>query len=73
MALISKKDIYKVDKARNSVHKEVKASYTVFTIDEQRYFQIDTYGTPDRKMKDISSQSIQLELILLMKQAFDIE
>ena len=79
MALISKKDIFKIEKARNNVHKQVKASYTVFTSGDQRYFQIDTYGTPDRKMKDTSSQSIQLdketaeELIFLLKQAFNID
>lgn len=72
MALITKDNIKKLDKDRNSVHNKVRATYTTFTSDGKKYFQIDTYGSPTREIKDKISQSIQLdeetaqELIKLM-------
>lgn len=76
MALITKNNIKKIEKDRNSVHGKVKATYTTFTSDGETYFQIDTYGNPSRKMKDKISQSIQLdeemsyELIRIMTDTF---
>ena len=78
MALITKNNIKRLDKERNSVHDPVRATYTTFTSDEKKYFQIDTYGSSSREMKDKISQSIQIdkemakELIKLMIKAFDI-
>lgn len=78
MALITKNNIKKIDKDRNSVHSKVRATYTVFTSEGEKYFQIDTYGSPTREMKDKISQSIQIdketakELIKLMIDVFDI-
>lgn len=78
MALITKDNIKKIDKDRNCVHNKVKATYTVFTSDGEKYFQIDTYGSPNRELKNKISQSIQLdkesakEIIKLMMDAFDI-
>jgi len=78
MALITKDNIKKLDKERNSVHSKVRATYTTFTSEEKKYFQIDTYGSPTREMKDKISQSIQIdkdtakELIKLMMNIFDI-
>lgn len=78
MALITKDNITKVEKDRNSVHSKVRATYTVFTSNEKKYFQIDTYGSSEREMKDKISQSIQIdketakELIKLMIDVFDI-
>lgn len=72
MALITKDNIKKLDKDRNSVHNKVRATYTTFTSDGKKYFQIDTYGSSTREIKDKISQSIQLdeetaqELIKLM-------
>ena len=72
MALITKDNIKKLDKDRNSVHNKVRATYTTFTSDGKKYFQIDTYGSTTREIKDKISQSIQLdeetaqELIKLM-------
>lgn len=45
---------------RVSVHSAVEATYHVFTIDEETYLQIDTYGAPDRQIPSKVSQSIQL-------------
>lgn len=78
MALITKDNMKKLDKDRNSVHSKVRATYTTFTSDGKKYFQIDTYGSPTREMKDKISQSIQIdkdtakELIKLMMNIFDI-
>ena len=75
MALITKDNIKKLDKERNSVHSKVRATYTTFTSEGKKYFQIDTYGSPTR---DKISQSIQIdkdtakELIKLMMNIFDI-
>lgn len=61
MALITKDNIKKLDKDRNSVHSKVRATYTTFTSDGKKYFQIDTYGSPTREMKNKISQSIQVD------------
>ena len=71
MALITKDNIKKIDKDRNCVH-------TTFTSGGKTYFQIDTYGSPNRELKDKISQSIQVdketakELIKIMMDTFDI-
>ena len=45
-----------------SVHGEVDCTYTVFHgEDGKRYFQVDTYGSPDRKLKGKKSQSLQFD------------
>ncbi|MGN0606612.1 MAG: methionyl-tRNA formyltransferase [Oscillospiraceae bacterium] len=78
MALITKDNIKKGYKDRNSVHSKVRATYTTFTSDGEKYFQIDTYGSSTREMKDKISQSIQVDkdtakvLIRLMIDAFDL-
>lgn len=78
MALITKDNIKKLNKDRNSVHRKVRATYTVFTSGGEKYFQIDTYGSDAREMKDKISQSVQIdkdmakELIKLMIDTFDI-
>lgn len=78
MAFITKDNIKKIDKDRNSVHSKVRATYTTFTSDGKKYFQIDTYGSLTREMKDKISQSIQVdkemakELVKLLLDTFDI-
>ncbi|MCM1270481.1 MAG: methionyl-tRNA formyltransferase [Ruminococcus flavefaciens] len=78
MALITKDNIKKIEKDRNSVHNKVRATYTVFTSGGKKYFQIDTYGSTTRELKNQISQSIQVdedmakELIKLMIDIFDI-
>lgn len=60
MALVRKleKTTLKVEK----VHGEVECTYTAFQAEDgKRYFQVDTYGSPDRKLKGKKSQSIQFD------------
>ncbi len=77
MALITKDNIKKIDKERNSVHNKFRATYTVFTSSGETYFQIDTYGSANREFKGKVSQSIQVdegmakELIRLLKNSFE--
>ena len=61
MALLKVNHISKVDKTRNVVHKPVEATFTTFEEGGERYLQIDTYGSPERKMRDKISQSIQID------------
>lgn len=58
MALIKKLD--KI--SRNaSVQNPVEATYNVLEKDGQRYLQINTYGSPERKAKEVVSQTIQFD------------
>lgn len=62
--IVAKIDIVnmeRVEKERNRVHELARATYTVFMVDGEKYFQIDTYGRSDREMPDKISQSIQLD------------
>ena len=61
MALLKKDYIEKINNMRNSVHKPVQATYTVFEEDGKTIFQIDTYGSPEREMPEKVSQSIQFD------------
>lgn len=61
MALLKTNYILKIDKTRNTIHKPVEATYTVFDEGGKRFFQIDTYGSPERKIPDKISQSIQID------------
>lgn len=45
--------------ARTSVQSPVDAGYTIFRQDGQTYLQIVTYGSSDRKMKGVVSQTVQ--------------
>ncbi len=61
---------------RNSLHKEIGATYSVFGIDDKRIVQIDTYGSADREIPGKKSQTIQLDregaenLFLILKNEF---
>ncbi|RTR33931.1 methionyl-tRNA formyltransferase [Robertmurraya yapensis] len=79
MALINTNKFDKTQKERNSVHKIVASTYTSFTdITGNRYFQIDTYGSEDRKFQGKISQSLQMDketaekLIEVLKREFQI-
>jgi hypothetical protein len=79
MALLKSSKFIRIEKERNSVHKEVDTTYTSFTNNSgEKYFQIDTYGSSDRQFKGKISQSIQLnkraaqELITVLKNEFKI-
>lgn len=75
MALVKKFE--KIEKQRNSIHKEVDCTYTVFNDSlGEKILQLDTYGSSDRKIKGKVSQSIQLdkesaeELVRIIKEEF---
>lgn len=64
------------DKERHSVHEEVECTCVAFVVEGERFFQLETYGSPQRKLKGKVSQSIQLdrgsagELVHLLEQTF---
>lgn len=60
MAKIDVSKMAKIEKTKITVHEEAEATYSVFTKDEERYFQIDTYGAPGRKFVNKVSQTIQI-------------
>ncbi|WEG11144.1 hypothetical protein PU629_13295 [Pullulanibacillus sp. KACC 23026] len=79
MALICLNESKRLEKERNTIHVKAEATYTVFKNESgEKLFQIDTYGSNDRKNKGKISQSIQLdkscakELVKLLKTTFDI-
>ena len=79
MALITKRNISRINKERNMVHESVEATYCVFSKGENKYFQIDTYGSEGRQLKSKISQSIQIdremaiELVELLQKEFDLK
>lgn len=79
MALIKENDLKSVIKTRNSIHNEVASTYTSFTKNGEKYFQIDTYGSKEREFKDKISQSLQidrevaLKLVEILKREFAIK
>lgn len=78
MARLNLQSIKKIDKIRNTIHESVVTTYTVFSYNEEKYLQIDTYGKQDRVCPEKISQSIQLDresagyLVALLKIEFDI-
>jgi hypothetical protein len=58
LALVT--DLTELQKERNHVHGVVECGYTVFESRGTRYLQLDTYGSPHRKIPGKTSQSIQL-------------
>jgi hypothetical protein len=58
MALIN--ELTELNKDRNQVHGPVECGYTVFEEGGERYLQLDTYGSPERRIPGKTSQSIQL-------------
>lgn len=61
MARINLDTIRKIEKERNTVHSKVDTTYTVFKEGEEKYIQIDTYGSSDREIQGKISQSIQFD------------
>ena len=78
MALITARNFSRINKERNMIHDSVEATYCTFTKGEEKYFQVDTYGSENRKIKAKISQSIQLdremaiELVKLLQREFDL-
>lgn len=62
MALISTENISRIEKNKNTVHKEVNCTYTIFVDNKgNKYIQLDTYGSKERQIPDKCSQSIQFD------------
>ena len=59
MALVKKFE--RLDKQRNSVHEEVDCTYSIITDSfGNKFLQIDTYGSKNRRIRGKVSQSLQL-------------
>lgn len=61
MAKVNMVNLTRRDKERNTIQTEAEASYTVFEMNGERYFQIDTYGTRGRKEQGKVSQVLQFD------------
>lgn len=61
MALIKKGHMKPITKDRINKHGTTEATYTTFVENGEKIFQIDTYGSEGRIIKDKVSQSIQLD------------
>lgn len=61
MAKISEKNLIKIIKTNTKKHREVLATYSVYFVDGNKYFQLDTYGDPERKTPNRISQSVQID------------
>jgi hypothetical protein len=60
--------IKKKDKVRNNKHGEVRcATYSIFEEEGTEFFQIDTYGSKDRKHPNQPSQEIQFDRVFAKK------
>jgi hypothetical protein len=79
MARLTINEFHFVNKARYNVQNAVSASYATFSDNNRRkYFQIDTYGSPDREAAGQVSQTIQFdetfarELVRILRDEYDI-
>jgi len=78
MARIDFSNIRRVQKD-GKVHDVATATYNFFDNCGEKYFQLDTYGTPNRKVPNQPSQKIQFNketaerLIKLLSKEFDIK
>lgn len=78
MAQIDLETIKHIDKGRNSIHAKVHTTYTVFEVDGEKYFQLDTYGKSEREMPEKISQTIQFDrksakfIVELLKKEFNL-
>lgn len=79
MAQINLENFQRLEKERNTIHTKVAATYSVFEMHGEKYFQIDSYGNNDREMPGKISQSFQLDqktaefLINLLIKEFDLK
>ena len=75
MARITSEKIMKIIK-NSRVQKETECTYNVFTANEMKYIQFDTYGSSERKSETKSSQTLQFDketakyLIEILKNEF---
>ena len=70
--------VMKWEKENRALRKQdaAETTYSTAVIDGERIFQIQTFGSPDRKVKGVASQTMQfdrqraIELIDILKQEF---
>lgn len=60
MALV--RNVEEVSRERTTVHEPVECSCAIFDANGQRYLQLDTFGSPTRKLKNKVSQALQFDL-----------
>lgn len=79
MARLNISEMEKIEKNKTNIHEEVASTYSTFVKDNERYFQIDMYGSKERVFNDKASQVIQLDkknaiqLIVLLKDIFNLQ
>ena len=63
MALVKKNEVVSevVSKGARGVHAPVECCGALIVFDGDRYLQLDTYGSPDRKFKNRVSQTLQFD------------
>jgi len=61
MAQIDFNNFEKREKEKYYVQEKINSSYSVFIINGEKYFQIDTYGSSDRKLLGKASQAVQFD------------
>ncbi|KAB2887968.1 MAG: methionyl-tRNA formyltransferase [Desulfobulbaceae bacterium] len=58
MAIVRK--LNKISLEKDSRHTEVEATYSIIEDSDERYIQIDTYGSKNRQIEGKKSQSLRL-------------
>ena len=58
MALVRRLD--KTAKERQSVHGETECAYSIYSVGDETFIQLDTFGSAERKLQGKVSQSLQL-------------
>ena len=67
MAQINENTLSKKDRDRYSIHEKIDSSYSIFSIDGEKFFQIDMYGKSDREIPGKVSQTIQFDKVIAKK------
>jgi len=67
MAQINENTFSKKDRDRYSIHEKIDSSYSIFSIDGEKFFQIDMYGKSDREIPGKVSQTIQFDKTVAKK------
>ena len=67
MAQINENTFSKKDRDRYSIHEKIDSSYSIFSIDGEKFFQIDLYGKSDREIPGKVSQTIQFDKVIAKK------
>ncbi|MEI7847354.1 MAG: methionyl-tRNA formyltransferase [Chloroflexota bacterium] len=61
MAQMNLKNIKKIEKTKNFIHKKALTTYSIFEEGGLKYLQIDMYGSEDREMPEKVSQVVQFD------------